>query len=142
VPVGYGFPADRIAAPVDFLDDPAIRRHELHDALRRRDRLESQAGHAVEDPVVGHERHAETQGGGGDPAIGGVFLLGKGMASGLAVGAELRVDSDQVGACMDDFRRAAASPPALASVPIPNLAAAPRSEPRQLSGTKRRPACP
>lgn len=50
-----------------------------------------------EDSVMGHERQAEADGGGGDPAVGVMDALPKGMTDALAVGPELCVADHQLG---------------------------------------------
>lgn len=63
--------------------------------------LEDQPRRILEDAVVGHQRDAEAQCGGGDPAVGVVFALAQGMADTLTGNAELDVGPDEVVAGVD-----------------------------------------
>jgi hypothetical protein len=67
------------------------------------DRLEHEARHAAEDPVVGDERNAKPQRGRGNPAIGIVLSLAERVADGFAIHSQLRADLDKLRAGVDDL---------------------------------------
>ena len=84
----------------------ATRRVHAKSALPRsagRERLELEARRAAEDSVVRDERDPQPDGGGGDPSVGRVRLLGERVAGRLAVGAKLCVDGDELRAAVDDL---------------------------------------
>ena len=68
-----------------------------------RKRLEREAWRAAEDPVVRDERKPQADRSGGDPAVGGVRLLGESMAGGFAVGPKLCIHGYELGAAVDDL---------------------------------------
>jgi hypothetical protein len=68
-------------------------------------RLEAQAGRALEDSVVRHQRDPEAEGSGCDPSVGVVLALAEGVADVHAVGAKLGVDTYKVVPGVDDLGR-------------------------------------
>jgi hypothetical protein len=51
-------------------------------------RLELESWRSLEDPVVGHQRDAEAERGGGDPTVGVVLALAEGVADAYTLGTE------------------------------------------------------
>jgi len=67
------------------------------------ERLELETRCVAEDSVVRHEWDRKTDRSGGDPAVGGMSLLGERVAGRLAVGAELCVDDNELRAAVNNL---------------------------------------
>ena len=69
----------------------------------RADPVDVKSGHVLKDPVAGHELQVQHDGGGGDPAVGVVDLLGEGMARAARFGASRGAPVDERLARPDDI---------------------------------------
>lgn len=65
--------------------------------------LERETGRVLEDAVVGDERDAEAERGGGDPSVGVVLALTEAVPDALAGDAKIGVEADQVTSGVHDF---------------------------------------